>query len=151
VPEPTDRERAALANLDPSVKRAVDLARMLDDRYVDPLVGLVLPGAGDLITASAGVYLVWVAIQRGLPAVVVARMLLNLAIDMVLGAVPALGDLFDFAFKANKHNARLLERTEPGKSTRGDWITVIGAGTLFLLALAIPITLLVWTLTAIFK
>lgn len=149
VPETNHRERVAPSNLDPSVKRAVDLARMLDDRYVDPLVGLVLPGAGDLITAGAGVYLVWIAIQRGLPAVVVARMLLNLAIDMLLGAVPAIGDLFDFAFKANKYNAQLLERTEPGKSTRGDWLVVVGAGTLFLLALAVPVTLLVWTLHAL--
>ena len=87
VPEPTDRERAALANLDPSVKRAVDLARMLDDRYVDPLVGLVLPGAGDLITASAGVYLVWVAIQRGLPAVVERRSKTRLAPRLPSGSI----------------------------------------------------------------
>ena len=148
---PIDGARRERPVDDPAVQRAVALARALDDRFVDPLVGLVLPGAGDLITAGAGVYLVWVAIQRGLPAVVVARMLLNLAIDMIVGAVPALGDLFDFAFRANVYNARLLERTEPGKSTRGDWVVVIGAALLFLLALAVPVTLLVWFLNAVFK
>lgn len=135
---------------DPNVRRAVALARGLDDRYVDPIVGLLVPGAGDLITAGAGGWLVWVAIQRGLPAVVIARMFLNLAIDMLLGAIPAVGDIFDFAFKANKHNARLLERTEPGKSKPGDWLVVVGAALLFLLALAVPITLLVLALKAIF-
>jgi hypothetical protein len=135
---------------DPDVRRAVALARGLDDRYVDPIVGLLLPGAGDLITAGAGSYVVWVAIQRRLPAVVVARMLLNLAIDMLLGAIPAVGDIFDFAFKANVHNARLLERSEPGSSRPGDWLMVGGAALLFLLALAVPITLLVLTLRAIF-
>ena len=106
---PDDRER--FEHPDPDVRRAVALARGLDDRYIDPIVGLLLPGAGDLITAGAGSYVVWVAIQRRLPAVVVARMLLNLAIDMLLGAIPAVGDIFDFAFKANVHNARLLERS----------------------------------------
>jgi hypothetical protein len=145
---PDDGER--FEHPHPDVRRAVALARGLDDRYVDPIVGLLLPGAGDLITAGAGGYVVWVALQRGLPAVVVARMLLNLAIDMLLGAIPAVGDIFDFAFKANVHNARLLERSAPGKSRPGDWLMVGGAALLFLLALAVPITLLVLTLQAIF-
>ena len=75
-------------------------------------------------------------------------MFVNLAIDMLLGAVPAVGDVFDFVFKANAYNARLLEKSQPGKSSTGDWLVVGGAALLFLAALAVPITLLVWAIRA---
>jgi hypothetical protein len=123
---------------------------LLDDRWVDPLVGLILPGAGDLLTAAVGLYVVGVAIRRRLPAVVVARMLLNLAFDMLLGAVPAVGDVFDFVFKANALNARLLLEREPGESAPRDWMIVVGAGLLFAAAVVVPIATLVWVLGKLF-
>lgn len=132
------------------VRRAVTLARWLDDRWLDPILGLVVPEAGDLMTAGVGLYIVAAAIHKGLPAVVIARMLLNLGIDVAIGAVPALGDLLDFAFKANRKNARMLEEVQPGESTPRDWLIVVGAGLLFLLMLALPIAGLIWLLKAIF-
>jgi hypothetical protein len=131
-------------------RRAVTVARWLDERWLDPLIGLVVPEVGDIVTAGAGLYIVAAGIRKGLPAVVIARMLLNLAVDMVVGLVPALGDIFDFAFRANTHNARLLEQRAPGTSTPRDWILVIGAALLFLLALAIPIASLIWLLGKLF-
>lgn len=135
---------------DAMARRAVVLARWLDERWLDPLIGLVLPEAGDLVTAGAGLYIIAAAIQKGLPAVVIARMLLNLAVDLAIGAVPALGDLLDFAYKANSRNARLLEQSSPGKSTPRDWLIVIGAALLFLAVLAIPIVTLVWLILKLF-
>jgi hypothetical protein len=135
---------------DPMVRRAVTLARWLDDRWLDPILGLVVPEAGDLVTAGVGLYIVAAGIHKGLPAVVIARMLLNLGIDVAIGAVPALGDLLDFAFKANRKNARMLEEVQPGESTPRDWLIVVGAGLLFLLMLALPIAGLIWLLKAIF-
>lgn len=132
------------------VRRAVTLAKWLDERYLDPLIGLVLPEAGDLVTATVGLYIVAAAINKGLPAIVIARMLLNLSIDLAIGAVPALGDLIDFAFKSNSRNARLLVESSPGKSTPRDWLIVVGAGLLVLLVLAIPIVALVWLLQKLF-
>ena len=40
---------------------------------------------------------------------VLARMLGNVGVDFLIGSVPIVGDLFDFAWKANRRNARLLE------------------------------------------
>ena len=37
-----------------------------------------------------------------------ARMMLNLAVDAGVGAVPVLGDVFDVAFRSNTKNVRLL-------------------------------------------
>ncbi|MCK6587661.1 MAG: DUF4112 domain-containing protein [Polyangiaceae bacterium] len=152
TPSP-ENELAPLAPQDPRdvmVRRAVTLARWLDERWLDPIIGLVLPEAGDLLTATVGLYIVAAGIRKGLPAVVIARMLLNLGVDLAIGAVPALGDLIDFAFKANRRNAKMLEECKPGESTPKDWLVVTGAGLLFLLVLAIPIVGLIWIFQAIF-
>lgn len=76
---------------------------------LDAVLGLV-PGAGDLLGALVGAYGILVGRRLGAPVAVQGRMLLNLAIDAVVGAIPILGDLFDFAFKAHVRNRVLLER-----------------------------------------
>jgi hypothetical protein len=75
---------------------------------LDSLIGLI-PGAGDIAMAVVGSYGLVIAHQLGAPASVQFRMLLNLALDAAVGAIPVLGDLFDFAFKSNVRNARLLQ------------------------------------------
>jgi hypothetical protein len=128
---------------DRDVARAVTLADWLDDRYLDPLIGFVLPGVGDLAMATVGLYAVWVALRHRFPAIVVARMLRNLAIDLLVGAIPFLGDLFDFVWKAHRMNADLLlERHELGPSPLRDWAVVIGSALALLVALAAPFVVL---------
>lgn len=135
---------------DPHLERARVLTRWLDNRFVDPILGLVLPGAGDVASSAAGLYIVWIAIQRGAPAVMVARMLINLAVDAVIGSIPVAGDLFDFAFRANRKNLALLERRGPRRrSSAADWLIVIGAAVLFVAAAALPIWLVVVALRAL--
>jgi hypothetical protein len=75
---------------------------------LDALFGLI-PGAGDVVGAIVGAYGVLVARNLGAPASVQIRMLANIALDAFAGAVPILGDLFDFAFKAHVRNRVLLE------------------------------------------
>jgi len=97
--------------------RAHQLADLLDTKFsvggyrfgVDALVGLI-PGVGDLIGALAGLYPLVVAQRHGLGKVVQARMALNLLVEFAIGSIPVVGDLFDFAFKANIRNVRLLDR-----------------------------------------
>jgi hypothetical protein len=133
------------------VETARKLVTWLDRRYLDPILGLLVPGAGDIVTGATGLYLVSLAVKMKLPAVVIARMLLNLAVDLIVGAVPLVGDLFDFAFRANVRNLALLEhRAEVGRASGRDWLFVAGAGLLFLVALAIPIVLLVLAVRALF-
>src|ERR1043165_7358770 len=100
------------------LERVRTLTRVLDHYLVDPLLGLFLPGSGDLIGSLLGLYLVGLAVRRRTSPVVIARMLLNLALDAGLGFVPIIGDLADFAFKANEKNLALLsERSAGGKAT----------------------------------
>ena len=76
---------------------------------LDALFGLV-PGFGDALTGLVGMYGLVVARQLGAPASIQLRMLGNLGLDTLVGAIPLFGDLFDFAFKAHVRNRVLLER-----------------------------------------
>jgi hypothetical protein len=134
---------------DVAIVRAV--ARWLDTAMLDPVAGLLLPGVGDLLSSAAGLVVVGLAVRRRLPAAVVARMLLNLAVDAGVGAVPVVGDVFDVFHRAHSKNAKLfLERAEPSRSTWRDWLVVAAAGVAFLAALVLPIYVAVKVLQAIF-
>ncbi|HEY8143604.1 MAG TPA: DUF4112 domain-containing protein, partial [Kofleriaceae bacterium] len=89
---------------DPQVEMAERIARWTDRAMLDPIVGLIVPGLGDVLGAGVGLFVVMVAVQKKLPAVVVARMLVNLGIDTAVGMIPLVGDIFDFAFRANQKN-----------------------------------------------
>ena len=85
---------------------------------IDGLIGLV-PGVGDVLGAVVASYFIFCAARLHVPKSVLARMVLNVSADTVLGAIPGLGDLFDLGFKANTRNYALLESylDEP-RSTR---------------------------------
>jgi hypothetical protein len=74
---------------------------------LDALIGLV-PGIGDAVTTAMSLFIVHEAHQLGAPAHVIARMLANVALDGVVGAVPLVGDAFDVMWRSNKRNMRLL-------------------------------------------
>ena len=96
-----------------ALARALDTALRIPGTNVrfglDAVIGLV-PGVGDVAGAAIAGYIVLAAARRGAPPSLLARMLLNIAIDTVLGAVPVLGDVFDVAWRANSRNVALLER-----------------------------------------
>ncbi len=93
------------------------LARLLDTAFIipgtgvrfglDALIGLV-PGIGDAITTAVALYIVNEARALGASRLLIARMLVNVALDGVVGAVPLVGDMFDVAFRANRRNIALL-------------------------------------------
>ncbi len=76
---------------------------------LDGLLGL-LPGIGDGAGALLSLYIVLRARSLGAPPGLLARMLVNVAVDSAVGAVPIAGDLFDMIYKANRRNVRLLRQ-----------------------------------------
>jgi hypothetical protein len=76
---------------------------------LDAIVGLV-PVAGDVITAALGAYIVWEASNLGLPRWKLWRMAGNVAFDSAVGAIPVAGDVFDFLFRSNTRNLRIVKR-----------------------------------------
>ena len=107
----------------------------------DGLAGMLIPGAGDALGASGALSLFWLAVQRGVPRIVLVRMALNVAIDALVGAVPIVGDLFDFAWKANRRNLRLIERAQLGQRARStfDYVVVGLLGLLIASTVLLPI------------
>ena len=104
---------------------------------IDPIVGLV-PAVGDLASTAMSLYLVYEAARLGLPKRILLRMLGNVALEMLAGTFPILGDLFDAVWKANMRNLRLAELhhspTHPERSKRKIIGWVFGVFLLFLLA-----------------
>lgn len=100
------------------------LSHLLDTRFrlpvlgwrygLDGLLGLV-PVLGDTVSASISAYLIVRAVQAGVPRSLAARMGLNVALDTLVGSIPLLGNVFDFAFKANTRNLRLLREWEAAR------------------------------------
>ena len=76
---------------------------------LDSIVGLV-PVVGDLLTASMGAWLVWEARNLGMSKWQLARMAGNVGIDTAVGAIPFAGDLFDFLYRSNSKNLRIVKK-----------------------------------------
>ncbi|MGF1536091.1 MAG: DUF4112 domain-containing protein [Elainellaceae cyanobacterium] len=84
---------------------------------LDPILGL-LPAGGDVVGTVLSAYLVVEAVRLRMPTSVVGRMAFNILLEMVVGAVPVIGDLFDFAWKANARNVALLEsKLDPNRQS----------------------------------
>lgn len=104
---------------DAEIRRLETIADWLDSRFAIPGTNLrfgldfvlgILPGIGDGVTALPALYLIAEAQRLGAPSRLLARMGLNVLLDFAIGAIPLVGDIFDFAFKANRRNIALLKR-----------------------------------------
>jgi hypothetical protein len=118
---------------------------------LDPIIGLLLPGIGDVLGALPSMLLVSIAARSGVPRVVIARMLLNVAIDSLVGAVPLVGDVFDATFHANEKNLELLERHagEPRSSSIADYVVVALAVLFAVGCVLLPVILVVMLVKAL--
>jgi hypothetical protein len=87
---------------------------------LDSLVGLI-PVVGDIATALMGGYIVWEARNLGMSKLQLTRMAANVGIDTALGAIPFAGDLFDFFWRSNTKNLKIirkhLDKHHPGTRT----------------------------------
>ena len=75
----------------------------------DSVLGLI-PVVGDVITAAMGAWLIWEARNLGMSKFHLARMSANVGFDTLIGFIPLAGDAFDFLFKSNTRNLRIIKR-----------------------------------------
>jgi hypothetical protein len=98
---------------------------------LDPIIGLI-PIAGDFASAVVSLYILTLAAEMQVPRSTMLRMGLNVAIDYFVGSIPVVGNIFDFAWKANARNMQLLERTlaappaERRRQSVWDWLILVG-------------------------
>jgi hypothetical protein len=92
------------------------LARIMDSAVTLPILGRVgldavldlIPVFGNFAGAAVSLTLVARTLQFGPPPSLVSRMLSNVLVDLILGAIPLVGPLADLWFKANDRNAALM-------------------------------------------
>ena len=114
---------------------------------LDPVIGL-LPVVGDWLGAGLSLYVVYEALRLGISWPVLGRMLINVGVETVAGAVPVLGDIFDFVWQANSRNLRLVEehyhaRLRP-RSAGSIMGVLIGVAIALAVALIASLWLAIW-------
>lgn len=111
------------------------LAKLMDSKFripgteirfgLDSIVGLV-PGVGDMSTFAISSYMLWIMAKNGASGFVMARMVLNVLIDTVIGSIPLIGDLFDVAFKSNTRNMKLMhQHYQEGRHNGSAWKVIL--------------------------
>ena len=128
IMEPKAQQNKVIRKLDA-------LAKLMDSQFqipstkirfgLDALIGLI-PGVGDFAGFIVSGYMILVLASNGASGFVIARISLNILIDVIIGSIPFLGDIFDFAFKANERNMKLVhEHYKEGRHQGGAWKVVV--------------------------
>jgi len=111
---------------------------------LDPLIGLI-PGVGDMAGAVISTIIIARAMKSGIPKGAVIRMVINVAVDSLGGAVPLFGDLFDFAYKSNIRNVHIYRESLRGeRKPLKDWFFIVFVFFVLLVILVLPILGLIY-------
>ncbi len=128
-------------------------AHLLDDWFripgtpirlgLDGLIGFI-PGLGDVLAGILSFVIILAAWIRGVPWITLIRMMVNIGIEVGIGAVPFLGNVFDIAWKANRRNYRLMMRhlRQPHRHTWKDYAFLLSLLAAVLAMLAMPVIVL---------
>jgi len=100
-----------------TLERSKALATFLDSQFSflgfkfgwDGILGLI-PGVGDLFTTMLSFYIIVQAALIGCSPATLVRMTGNIVVENIVDAIPIIGNLFDFIWKANLKNTQLMER-----------------------------------------
>ena len=128
MPTPPAAPLPATFDADERLRWVERVAHLMDSQFrlpgtrfrfgLDPLLGL-LPIVGDLSTTAVSVALLLTMLRHGASGAVVVRMALNIFLDTVVGGIPLIGNVFDFAYKSNERNVALLRPGLGGAAAAG--------------------------------
>ena len=138
------------APLPANLKGISALAKLMDSQFripgteyrfgLDSVIGLI-PGVGDLSTFAVSGYMLTLMAKNGASGFVMARMILNILIDAIIGSIPLIGDIFDLGFKANNRNMKLMqEHYQEGRHRGSSWKVIFPV----LLVLFLVIAAIIW-------
>ena len=97
-----------------STERVKTFAKLADEYGLDAILGLLLPWAGDLATSiMSGFYLLYEGTKSGLSKKEMLKIVCLQGADFAIGAIPVIGNVYDFFFQSNKLSERyFIEKTE---------------------------------------
>lgn len=147
--DPKEVLEAATAASPRLAKWAEGYVRFMDDGVkvpgtkigvgLDPVIGMLIPGAGDALTGVGSIALLMLALKQGVPTVIILKMVLNVLVDTLLGFIPVGGDIFDLFFRSNRRNLELIEKHKNGEKPRPrDYVIVAFGIFLAVLSVALP-------------
>ncbi|QKQ76384.1 DUF4112 domain-containing protein [Nostoc sp. TCL240-02] len=141
----------------PTLKRLRQLSRLLDNVItipgtkigfgLDPILGLI-PIGGDFLGVMFSSYIILEAARLGVSRATLGKMVVNVIVDGLVGTVPVLGDFFDFAWRANTNNIKLLEEylKFPSEQKSADRLFIIallvGLLLISIILVALPVILI---------
>lgn len=97
--------------------RVVKIISIVMDRWMlDPIVGLLLPGGGDLLTTSLNLPYLYISIFKVKSLPLTLAVVYNILFDLFVGLVPLLGDILDFFVRSYNRNLRLVVGFVEGNS-----------------------------------
>jgi len=127
------------------------VSTLLDNKFkiggfrfgLDPVLNF-FPILGQTITFATSVLLVLVMFRNGVSPKAATKMLLNTIFDAIIGSIPFLGNIFDFFYKANQRNIKILKAHYNDGKHQGSAKGILTALFVFLLALCIVFIYLLW-------
>lgn len=121
------------------------VTRVMDSRFripgtrfrfgLDPILGLV-PGLGDATSLTISGVLIYYMYKYGASRKLLILMAGNVILDAVIGSIPIIGQIFDFAYKANEKNVKMLRRHYQEGKYRGSGTGILVAIILIVLTIA---------------
>ncbi len=101
------QEKRERLEKDPAYVACATISKVMDKYMLDPILGLI-PGVGDLVSQILALPFIYVAAKKIKSIPLTLAIVFNTLIDMLVGAVPLFGDIFDIFHRSHKKNYKLL-------------------------------------------
>ncbi|MFV0158263.1 DUF4112 domain-containing protein [Empedobacter falsenii] len=131
-----------------SFKLMKNISTVMDKFYLDPIIGLILPGIGDFITTFLALPSIQVSLFKVKSIPLTLAVIFNISKDVLIGFFPILGDIYDFFFKANLKNYTLIVGFVEGDEKIIKDVNRKALLTLFLILLLIGLNILAYLLVS---
>lgn len=114
---------------------------------LDPIINLI-PIAGDLGGFAVSTVLLLTMAKHGVSRKVLLLMTLNIILDSTIGAIPIIGNVFDFAYKSNSRNIKLLKQHYEEGKHQGSGKGIIAWIIIILLLSFVLVVYILWSLVS---
>lgn len=102
------QEKREKLEQDPVYAACAKISKVMDKYHLDPILGFIAPEVGDFLGGFLALPFVYVSLTKIKSIPLTLAIIFNTLIDMLVGAIPLLGDLFDFFHRSHKKNYKLL-------------------------------------------
>ena len=139
----------------PKIEWVEKLSYLLDEQFrfpgtnfrfgLDPILNLI-PVAGSASGFLISIALLLSMARHGASRNLVIKMTINVILDFIIGGIPVIGQIFDFFFKANKRNIRLLREHYYEGKHRGSGKGILLIIGIILIIIFLLFLYLIWNL-----